>query len=237
MLHIRGLLSAVAFGNCWPQLAHTPPTGPVWGCAGVVSLPGSQNRTQGHTGPSLVSPPFPGVLLLRKSRKLALQVVIHCLVNGEDRVKQRPVSRSAVQSPHGGGQRFDEILVLQLRYVLPHRVGTHACVFPNFPKARVAQVGFPVLTKQQVCVHSDLACAQSQGKNLVWQKEKSSLPWLSLASPSHIFSANLHPVFQIPQREAFSLFYAAQFLREGQPSFWDMQTVWIAPIFRIKNHI
>ena len=29
MLHIRGLLSAVACGNRWPQLAHTASTGPV----------------------------------------------------------------------------------------------------------------------------------------------------------------------------------------------------------------
>ena len=36
------------------QLGHTPPTGRVWGFGGVTSLPGSQNRTQGHTGPSLV---------------------------------------------------------------------------------------------------------------------------------------------------------------------------------------
>lgn len=48
-----GFSLAVAFGNCWPQLGHTPPTGRVWGFSGVTSLPGSQNRTQGHTGPSL----------------------------------------------------------------------------------------------------------------------------------------------------------------------------------------
>ena len=44
---------------CWvclarSKLAHAGPTGPVWGFGGVVPLPGSQNRTQGHTGPSLV---------------------------------------------------------------------------------------------------------------------------------------------------------------------------------------
>ena len=32
-----------------PQLAHTAPTGPVWGSTGVVPLFGSQNRTQGRT--------------------------------------------------------------------------------------------------------------------------------------------------------------------------------------------
>ena len=45
---------AVAFGNCWPQLAHTASTGPVWGFAGVAPLLGPQNRTQGRTGASLV---------------------------------------------------------------------------------------------------------------------------------------------------------------------------------------
>ena len=94
------------------QLAHTGPTGLVWGFAGVVPLPGSQNRTQALTGPSWVSPPFPGTLLLRKSRKLALQVVIHRIVNGKDRIKQRPVSRGSVPCPHRCRQGFDEILVL-----------------------------------------------------------------------------------------------------------------------------
>ena len=37
-----------------PQLAHTPSTGRVCCFAGVVPLPGSQNRTQALTGPSLV---------------------------------------------------------------------------------------------------------------------------------------------------------------------------------------
>ena len=41
---------------------------------------------------------------------------------------------------------------------------------------------FPILTKQLVCVHSDLPGAQSQGKDFVGQKKKSSLPWFSLAS-------------------------------------------------------
>ena len=36
-----------------PQGPHTPPTGPVWGFAGVVSLPWAQTATQGQTGPSL----------------------------------------------------------------------------------------------------------------------------------------------------------------------------------------
>ena len=35
------------------QLGHTPPTGPVWGFAGVASLPWPQIATQGRPGPSL----------------------------------------------------------------------------------------------------------------------------------------------------------------------------------------
>ena len=48
MLRIRGLLSAVACGNCCSQLPHTAPTGPVRGFGGVVPLPGPQNLTQGR---------------------------------------------------------------------------------------------------------------------------------------------------------------------------------------------
>ena len=36
-----------------PQGPRTGPTGAVWGFGGVISLPGFQNRTQGHTGASL----------------------------------------------------------------------------------------------------------------------------------------------------------------------------------------
>ena len=68
ILRIRGLLSAVACGNCWPQLAHTPPTGPVWGFAGVAPLSGLQNRTQGHTGASLVFACLPALLRRPPSR-------------------------------------------------------------------------------------------------------------------------------------------------------------------------
>ena len=109
-------------------------------------------------------------------------MVIYRFVNRQNRVKQRPVSRGSVQCPHRCRQGFDEALVLQLGYVLSHRVGTHACAFSDFPKTRVAQMRFPVLTKQQVCVNSDLPGAQSQSEDLVGQKEKSSLPWFPLAS-------------------------------------------------------
>ena len=50
------------------KLGHAGPTGPVWGFAGVVPLPGLQNRTQGHTGACLVSASFPSILSWRQSR-------------------------------------------------------------------------------------------------------------------------------------------------------------------------
>ena len=43
-----GFSLAVAFGNCWPQLGHTPPTGRVWGFGGVTFLTW---LSKSHTGP------------------------------------------------------------------------------------------------------------------------------------------------------------------------------------------
>ena len=51
---LYSFLSSGVFRLPWirPQLPHTAPTGPVTRLAGVVPLPGPQNRTQGCTGPS-----------------------------------------------------------------------------------------------------------------------------------------------------------------------------------------
>ena len=46
-----GFSLAVAFGNCWPQLGHAGPTGPVRGFAGVVPHPAlktAHRATQGR---------------------------------------------------------------------------------------------------------------------------------------------------------------------------------------------
>ena len=88
--------------------------------------------------------------------------------------------------------------------------------------------------QQRVAIARALASAQSQGEDFVGQKEKSSLTWFSLASPSHIFSTILHPVFQISQRETYSLFYAAQLLRGGYPFFWGKQKAGISSSLCIK---
>ena len=99
-------------GPARSQPGHSGPTGPVCSFAGVTPLSGLQNRTQGHTGPNLVSPPFSLSLSRWQSRQLPLQVVVDSFLNRKNRVKQRPVSRSAVQCPHRCRQGFDEILVL-----------------------------------------------------------------------------------------------------------------------------
>ena len=41
-------------GSVRSKLGHAGSTGPTLFLAGVASLPGPQNRTQGHTGPSLI---------------------------------------------------------------------------------------------------------------------------------------------------------------------------------------
>ena len=187
-----------------------------------VPYPASKTAHRATRGRVWGSPSFSCSLSRWQSCQLPLQVVVDGFVYWQNRVEQRPVSCGPVQCPYGGGQGFDEMLILQLGYVLPHCVGAHACAFPDFPKARVTQVRLPILAKQQVSVHSDFSCAQSQGENLVGQKKKSSLPWLSLASPSHIFSASLLPCFQIWFCEAFSLFYAAKLLRKGAPPLFPI---------------
>ena len=77
ILRIRGLLLAVARGNCCSQLPHTAPTGPVRGFGGVVPLPGSQNRTQGRTGASLFFLPKTSLPLPLKGEGLG---IVCCLV-------------------------------------------------------------------------------------------------------------------------------------------------------------
>ena len=69
---VFGFSLTVAFGICCSQTAHTTPTAPVWGFAGIVSFLGSQNRTQGRTGPSFVSPLFLPALSLAKLPNFAL---------------------------------------------------------------------------------------------------------------------------------------------------------------------
>lgn len=127
-------------------------TGPVTRFAGVVSLPGPQNRTQGHTGASLVSPLFPGALWGWQSRQVPLQLVIHRLLDGPDGESQGAIPHLAGLGTHLGGFHVDELPFFQLFYVLGHRVGAHAGVLADLPDAGPALVGFPVLAENQVSV-------------------------------------------------------------------------------------
>lgn len=90
---------------------------------------------------------------------------------------------------------------------------------------------FPVLAKRQICVQGDLPGAQSQRKNLVWQKEKSSLPWLSLASPSHIFSNPLPSIFEIPSAKSSYLFKWLNFCVGMALLFWISKRLESLPAF------
>lgn len=108
---------------------------------------------------------------------------------------------SSVQYPQGGRLGFEEALILHLGNLLPHCVGAHACAFSNFSEARVAQVRLPILAKIRY-VYTAISPAR-----------------FFLASPSHIFSAGLLPVFQILFREAFFLFTLPQILRVPKARF------------------
>ena len=78
--------------------------------AALVSfpLPGPQNRTQGHTGANLVSPSFPGALLLRQTSKLSFQVVVDGFLDRTDGELQRSIPHLAFTSPHLGWFHVDE---------------------------------------------------------------------------------------------------------------------------------
>ena len=169
----RASLSS-CLGNCWPQPAHTAPTGLVWCFAGVVSLPGPQNRTQGHTGPSLGSPFFLGALLPRQDCQVPLQLVVYCLLDRPDGKLQCTISHLASLSPHLSGFYVDELLLLQLTNVLGYGVSAHPGVLAYASDAGPALVGFPVFAVNQVGVDRRLTWAKAQCENGVGQKKKSS---------------------------------------------------------------
>ena len=93
-------------GPQWPNRAGLE----LWWCR--FPIPPSNRPQIAAQGRVWFSSSFPGALLLRESRQLTFQVVIYHFVNGQDRIKQRSVSRSAVQSPHRCRQGFDKALVL-----------------------------------------------------------------------------------------------------------------------------
>jgi hypothetical protein len=142
-----------------PQAAHVGPTGPVFGLAGVVSLLGFQNRTQGHTEPSLISPFFPNALWVWQSYQIPLQLVFHCFLDGPDRVTQIPVPHQACLGFYFCRLCVNQSLLFQLPYVFCNRVSAHACVLANPPDTGPALMRFPVLAENQVGVDRQLAGA------------------------------------------------------------------------------
>ena len=104
-----GLVGFALLVQNWGTLAQQGRPGAL-----VVSFPYLASRTahRATQGRVWVSPSFLSSLSRWQPSQLALQVVVDGFLNGKDRVKQRPVSRSSVQCPHRCRQGFDEILVL-----------------------------------------------------------------------------------------------------------------------------
>ena len=100
----------------------------------------------------MVSPPFPGALLLRQPSKLSFQVVIHRLLDRTNGELQRSVPHLAGFRAHLGGFYVDELLFFKLANVFRNRVCAHAGVLADLPDAGPALVGFPVLAENQVSV-------------------------------------------------------------------------------------
>lgn len=155
----QGVLQAAAFGNCCSKTTHAGATGPVWCFAGVVSLRSFQNRTQGHTGPSLSLPFFLEAFLLRQGCQVLFQLVIRRLLDRADRIEQIAVAHQASLSFYLRGFRVDQSLLFQLSYVLGNCVGAHAGVLADLPDAGPALMGFPILAEYQVGVDRQLARA------------------------------------------------------------------------------
>ena len=142
-----------------PQAAHVGLTGPVFGLAGVVSLLGFQNRTQGHTEPSLISPFFPNALWVWQSYQIPLQLVFHCFLDGSDRVTQIPVPHQACLGFYFCRLCVNQSFLFQLPNVLGYCVGTHAGTLANPPDTGPALMRFPVLAENQVGVDRQLTRA------------------------------------------------------------------------------
>lgn len=155
----QGVLQAAAFGNCCSKTTHAGATGPVWCFAGVVFLPWSKNRTQGHTGPSLGLPFFLEAFLLRQGCQVLFQLVIRRLLDRADRIEQIAVAHQASLSFYLRGFRVDRSLLFQLPDVLSNSVGAHTGMMADLPDAGPALIGFSILAENQVSIDRQLAGA------------------------------------------------------------------------------
>ncbi len=148
----------------------------------LVFAPYSASKTAHRATQALVwfSPFFPPAFLLRQSRQILLQLVIHHLLDGADRVKKIPISHQVCLCFYLRGLRVDQSLLFQLPYVFCNRVSAHACVLANPPDTGPALVGFSVLAEDYVGIDRQLAGTQSQGEDLIGQK-KIMAQWASLS--------------------------------------------------------
>ena len=109
-----GLFSNLGYPG-FARLAHNCPTRLQQGgfAASLVSFPYPASKIAHRLSQGRVwfSPPFSPNLSRWEPGQLALQLVIHRLMNGQDRVKQRSVSRRSVQCPHRCRQGFDIVKI------------------------------------------------------------------------------------------------------------------------------
>ena len=98
-------------------------------------LPGLQNRTQGHTGPSSFSASFLETPWSWQHYQVPLQVVIHSLLDGANREKQGAVAHLAGLGAHLGWFHINELFFFQPSNVFCNRVGAHSSGLANAPDA------------------------------------------------------------------------------------------------------
>ena len=139
----------------------------------LVFAPYSASKTAHRATQALVwfSPFFPPAFLLRQSRQILLQLVIHRLLDGADRVTQIPVPHQACLGFYFCGFRVDQSLFFQLSYVLCNRVGTHPGMLADPSDAGPALMRFPVLAEHQVGIDGQFARGKTQREDFVWQKK------------------------------------------------------------------
>ena len=127
----------------------------------LVFAPYSASKTAHRATQALVwfSPFFPPAFLLRQSRQILLQLVIHHLLDGADRVKKIPISHQVCLCFYLRRFRINESLLFKLPNVLGNRVSAHSCVLANPPDTGPALVGFPVLAEHQVSINRQFAGA------------------------------------------------------------------------------
>ena len=124
-----------------------------------VSLPGFQNRTQGHTEPSFVSPLLLPALLFWQGCQISFQLVIHRLLDGANCIEQVAVTHQACLSFYLRGFCVDQSPPFQLPYVFCNRVSAHAWGLANPSDTGPALMGFPVLAEHQISIDRQLAGA------------------------------------------------------------------------------